>query len=360
MTLLRRASLVWLLGVLGCGSPPPAAYVQETEQAQAARRKGEHAAAAQHYERAAALAEKPRDAEEARYRAADSYVRAGDTQRAESLYGALATQGPDAERRARADFALADLLLETGRVEAGHARLVEAIHRSPSSGLARRALSQHLDYLRERGGPDAVLAFLAAETPKLSTSELGETLSYRRARELDEAGKTREARDAYLDCATLFPYPKGAYWDDALLRAAEKELALGDAPRAIQHLERMLAEQESAIITGSYERGRYAEAQLKLGEIYRDVLKDNARARRELRKVWDKHPKSRLVDDALFQESLLARAAGDQAGTCAPLSIIVKQLPGSRYAACAHLLCEGLAATPNACHDYIKRAAGLP
>jgi TolA-binding protein len=214
--------------------------------------------------------------------------------------------------------------------------------------------------LRERGGPDAVLAFLAAEAPKLAATELGETLAYRRAREFDEGGKTGEARDAYLDCAKRFPYPKGAYWDDALLRAAEKELALGDAQRAIQHLERMLAEQESAIITGSYERGRYAEAQLKIGEIYRDVLKDNAGARRELRKVWDKHPKSRLVDDALFEESLLARAAGDEAGTCAPLSIIVKQLPDSRYAACAHLLCAKLTATSNACHDYIKRAAGLP
>ena len=196
--------------------------------------------------------------------------------------------------------------------------------------------------------------------PKLETSELGETLAYRRARELDEAGKTAEARDAYLQCATEFPYPTGAYWDDALFRAAEKELALGAASQATRHLERLLAEQEGAIITGSYERGRYAEAQLKLGEIYRDVLKDNARARVELRKVWDRHPKSKLVDDALFQESLLARAARDEAGTCAPLSIIVKRLPESRYAACAHLLCDKLAATPHACHDYIKRAAGLP
>ena len=360
MKLLARPSWLALWAALGCGSPPPAAYVQETEQAQAARQKGEHAAAAQHYERAAALAEKPRDAEEARYRAADSYLRAGDTARAESLYGSLASQGPDAERRARADFALAELLLETGRVEAGQARLLDAIHRNPNSGLARRALARHLDYVREHGGADAVLAFLSAEAPKLGATELGETLAYRRARELDEAGKIREARDGYLECARRFPYPKGAYWDDALFRAAEKELALGDAPRAIQHLERMLAEQEGAIITGSYERGRYAQAQLKIGEIYRDVLHDDTRARRELRKVWQKHPKSTLVDDALFQEALLARSAGDAAGTCAPLSIIVGQLPDSRYAACAHLLCATLTATPNACHDYIKRAAGLP
>jgi TolA-binding protein len=353
-------ALFALLSGLACGSPPPPAYVKESEQAQASRSKGEHVAAARHYERAAQLARKPRDAEEARYRAAESYARAGDTAHAEALYTTLAAQGPDAERRARADFALADLLIETGRVVEGQARLAAAIRRQPNSGLARSALSQHLDYLRERGGSAQVLAYLDGESRALANSELGETLAYRRARELDESGKTAEARDAYLACATAFTYPGGAYWDDALFRAAEKELALGAARPALQHLERMLAEQESAVITGSYERGRYAEAQLKVAEIYRDQLGDPLRARRELRKVWEKHGKSRLVDDALFQEALLARRAGDEPGTCAPLIIIVRQLPDSRYAPCAHLLCSTLAAASGECHDYIKRAAGLP
>jgi len=349
-----------LLSALGCGSPPPAAYVQETEQAQAARVRGEHAAAAEHYERAAALAREPRDAEEARYRAADSYARAGDTTRAVALYTILAAQGPDAERRTRADFALADLQRKSGHESEGQARLAAAIRRSPNSGLARMALSQHLDYLRQQGGAQQVLAYLTTESRALSGSELAETLAYSRARELDDAGKTAEARDAYLACATRYPYPQGAYWDDSLLRAAEKELVLGAPQQAILHLERMLVEQETALFTGSYERGRYAEAQFKIAEIYRDQLQDPARARRELRRVWEKHAKSRLVDDALFQEALLAHQANDAAGTCAPLSIIVQQLPDSRYAACAHLLCSTLRATPGECHDYIKRAAGLP
>lgn len=360
---MRARAVSVLCGLLlaaSCGSPPPAAYVQENEQAQAAKVKGEHAAAAEHYERAAALASKPRDAEEARYRAADSYARAGDTARAEALYQKLAAQGPDAERRTRADFALADLLCKTGREPDGQRRLALAIRRNPDSGLAREALTKHLSYLRQQGGSDLALAYLTTESAQLSTSELGESLAYQRARELDSAGRTAEARDAYLACAAQFPYPSGAYWDDALFRAAEKELALAAPDKAIADLTRMLAEQENASITGSYLRGRYAEAQLKIAEVYRDVLHDPARARRELRKVWDNHPASRLVDDALFQEALLARDAGDDAGTCAPLSIIVSKLPDSRYAACAHLLCASLAATPKDCHDYIKRAAGLP
>ncbi len=356
----RSRGLPWLLLALACGSPPRPAYVQETERAQAARVKGQHAAAAEHYERAAELAEKPRDAEEAHYRAADSYERAGDITRAESLYTQLAAQGPDAQRRARADFALASLLRKSGREAEGQARLVAAIARNPNSGLARLALSQHLDYLRERGGAEQVLAYLSAVSGTLGESELAEAIAYERARELDRSGRGAEARDAYLTCAARFPYPKGAYWDDALFRAAEKELALGEPQRALRHLERMLAEQEGAVIAGSYERGRYAEAQLKIAEVYRDVLGDKARARRELRKLWTNHRTSRLVDDALFQEALLARRAGDDAGACAPLAIIVKQLPDSRYTACAHLLCTKLAATSNGCRDYIKRAAGIP
>ncbi len=358
-----RASAAYallLLLVANCGSPPPAAFVKETDQAQAARVRGQHAAAAEHYERAAALASKPRDAEEARYRAADSYAHAGDNARAEALFLNLAAQGPDAERRARADFALAELLCSTGREPEGQARLAAAIRRSPDSGLAREAVTEHLDYLRKQGGSESVLTYLTTESSALDATELGETLAYRRARELDLSGRIAEARDAYLACAERFPYPSGAFWDDALFRAAEKELALGAPQKAIAHLERMLAEQENATITGSYQRGRYAEAQLQIAAVYRDVLHDPVRARRELRKVWDHHPTSRLVDDALFQEALLAHSAGDAAGTCTPLSIIVHKLPDSRYAACAHLLCASLSATRNACHDYIKRAAGLP
>jgi TolA-binding protein len=354
-----RAGLALLLLASSCGSPPPAAYSRETDAAQIARQQGQHLTAARHYERAAALAEQPRDAEEARYRAADSYERAGDVAHAEQIYRSLAAQGPSAQRRSRADFALAELLQRSGREEAGQQQLARAIRNSPNSGLARDGLTRHLSYLRQRGGSEQVLRYLARESAALGGTELGETLVYRRARELDDAGRTAEARDAYLACAAAFPYPTGAYWDDALWRAAQQELSLGAPERAISHLSRMLAEQESASIVGSYERARYAEAQLQIGRIYRDSLHEPERARLELRKVWQLHPNSSLADDALFEEALLAQSTGDQTGACSALSIVVTQLPTSRYAACAHLLCSRLARTSSECHDYIKRAAGL-
>jgi TolA-binding protein len=93
---------------------------------------------------------------------------------------------------------------------------------------------------------------------------------------------------------------------------------------------------------GSYERARYAEARFRLAELYRDALGDPARARREFRRVFDDHPTSLLGDDALFQEALMARSAGDVSGTCAPLRILKAKLPASRFAACASELCPRL------------------
>jgi TolA-binding protein len=354
------AAVCVLLLACACGSPPTAAYARESKLAESARDRGDHLAAARHYEQAARRAGKPRDADEALYRAADSYARGGDAARAEALYSSLA-KSPDSQRRARADFALAELWQEQGRAEQARAQRVDAMHRHPNSGLAARALTKHLAELREQGGGERVLAFLTAEQESaVGASELAETIAYRRARELGELGRHAEARDAYLKCAELFPYPGGAYWDDALYRAAETELVLAEPERALAHLARLLREQEGASITGSYQRGRYAEAQLKIAEIYRDVLRDQLRARRELRKVWERHPTSRLVDDALFQEALLAHRSGEPAAACAPLAILVSKLPESRYVPCAHLLCGSMPeARGRTCRDYIKREGGL-
>lgn len=357
--MMRARTLLWCALVIGCGSPPPAAYVSENERAEAAQSQGDPLGAARHYERAAELASQPRDESEARFRAAEAYARAGDWARAEALYRALARAQTGADRAERADFALGALLSKAGRDAEAQAQLEHAIRLHPSSGLAPAALSARLDYIQRESGSDGVLAYLRERSAQLSRSELAETLAYRLARALDAADKTQAARDAYLSCATRFPYPRGAYWDDALFRAAQAELRLGEPERAIADLRRMLAEQERAAIVGSYERGRYAEAQLTLGAIYRDVLHDPDAARRELRRVWERHPQSRLVDDALFQEALVARSQGDAAGACSPLRILTERVPGSRYAACAPLLCPSLPGDPRACHDYIKRDANL-
>ncbi len=360
---MKRRLLLALLALsaaLGCGSPAPPGYGREQGLAKRARDAGSHRQAALSYERAARLAGSPRDAEEARYLAAASYARAGAIAEATALYRKLAAGGESTKHGAGSTFALARLELSAGDEAIGQKQLASAIHRYPGSALARRALTDHVAYLRETAGFASVLAYLDGERDKLGSSELGETLDYVRARELDRAGQTASARDAYLACARRFPYPLGAYWDDALYRAAETELRLGTPQQALAHLRRLLAEQEAASIVGSYERPRYAAGQFKIAEIYRDVLQDNPRARREFRRVWEQHPQSSLVDDALFEEALLARSEGDTSAPCAPLRILLQERANSRYAACAHLLCSGVTELAGReCHGYLKRRAGL-
>src|SRR5262249_22100862 len=149
---------------------------------------------------------------------------------------------------------------------------------------------------------------LAAELEK---SELDETLRYERGRLLERQGSLLEARDAYLDGAARHPYPQGVLWDDALVPAASCEERLGRPLAAIALLERMLAERESSWKIASYDRAHYAEARFHVAEIFRDRLHDPERARSEFRRVYSEHTTSRLRDDALWQEALLARESSD-------------------------------------------------
>jgi hypothetical protein len=172
---------------------------------------------------------------------------------------------------------------------------------------------------------------------------------------LDALGESTRAREAYLRVADRFPYPHGAYWDDALFHASECELRLGNAAGAIALLERMLAAREASHLSGSYERPRFADAAYRVAELYRDREHDSAAARRAFRGVFVDYPFSTLRDDALWQEALLARAASEGAA-CAPLGLLVAQLPDSRYAPCAHEICRTLAPIAGrACAPYIER-----
>lgn len=295
--------------------------------------------AARAYVAAARLAETARDRDEALYRAADAYRRARRYDDATRLLDALA--GKPGERRARASFDRARVERERGGPSAERLSLA-ALRAHPDSGLAPHALREHLRSVELRAGLEGALAEATRLLPAFATTELDETLRYERARLLERRGDCASARRAYLESAERHPYPRGALWDDALYAAAKCAERLGDPRDAVATLERLLAEREEARGLGSYERARYAEARFHLGELHRDALADPARARREFRRVFDDHPTSRLRDDALFQEALVAHTQRDRAGTCAALGLLVQELPASRFASCAAELCPEL------------------
>ena len=121
---------------------------------------------------------------------------------------------------------------------------------------------------------------------------------------------------------------------------------------------RSVEEVESAHLQGSYTRTRYAEAQFRIAEIYRDDLHQPGEAMKQFRRVFDEHPTSLLRDDALWQEALIGSTTHQANRSCDALSQLVAQLPDSRYAACASLLCAELAerAPVRTCRPYIRRS----
>lgn len=348
---MKKAYLVAAV-LFGCAPNLPPAYVHDRDAAESAYASGHFSEAAQAWLEAAKTADTARDRSDARYRAATSYERAGDLGHARELYTLLASGNSD--RAARSAFTLADLLVQGGDEAGGYAALEAAIRKYPGSGVANLAYRRYFAFLAAQGGDQAVLDYITRVLPELGSSELGEQLRYERARRLDARGSNAEARDAYVDLAERYPYPHGAYWDDALLRGAECDVRLGQPQRAVSLLEQMLAAREASHLSGSYERPHFADAAYRLGELYRDALHDPAAARRAFHSVFVNYPTSTLRDDALWQEALVLRTTAPNEA-CAPLALLVQQLPDSRFAPCAHEVCAAVRAIPDRqCRDYIE------
>jgi tetratricopeptide (TPR) repeat protein len=341
-----------LVFATSCARRLPADYARSRAAAERAYSAGRYEEAAARWLTAAEEARSPRDAEEARYRAATSWERAGKKLEAAKLYDELARE-PDAERSARAAFERAQLRIDAGDREIGTAAIDDAIRRYPESGIARRALERRLLDLYQEQGATKALTYLDQMAPTLAETSLAESVLYQRARYQEMAGDTRSARDSYLAVAHAFPYPYGAYWDDSLYHAAQLEVALGHPRPAIAHLESMLSKRESTPAHGSLERPRFGPARLLMAEIYRDELRDPVAARRTFLVLADEHPTSPLRDDALWEAALLAQQANDLEAACKYLTRLADEMPDSRYVACVSAICPRLPASDRDCRSYI-------
>ena len=349
--ILVAITVLLLLGLPACAHRPPVEYARSRATAERAYAAGRYEEAAVSWLEAAEQASSPRDAADARYRAAASWERAGKPDAADDLYRQLAS-GPETERSARAAFERANLRLAAGDREAGNALVDDALRRYPSAGVARRALERRLMELNREQGTDSALAYLAKMEPSLADTELAESVAYERARYQNLAGSKRAARDSYLDVARRFPYPFGAYWDDALYHAAELDIELGEPRLAVAHLKRMLSQREPAPKYGTLERPRFGPARFLMAEVYRDQLRNPRAARETFLTLVREHPTSPLRDDALWEAALLARAAGNPNSTCSDLARLVEEMPDSRYVPCTHRICSQLPATGR-CPSYI-------
>ncbi|MGC4092106.1 MAG: tetratricopeptide repeat protein [Polyangiaceae bacterium] len=350
--MFRRSLFAVLCFACGCARSLPARFTAARDAAEAAYAQGDYRGAARHWHDATAQAPSPRERNEASYREAASLERAGDEPGADAIYAQL--ERGSGERAERAAYARAEMAERRTAKTDALVDLRGAIVRFPNSGLARTAAARYLAREEARSGPTEALLATERLLADVRGSELEETLGYFRAKRLEQLERSDAARSAYLELATRFPYPFGAFWDEALLAAARLDLAAGRPREALQSLERLLRERESSHLNGSYERVGYAEARFLRARILRDELGDARAARSEFRRVWNDHPTSRLRDDALFEEALTALASGDASAACAPAKLLTANEHESRFAGCASELCPGLKQAAADCRPYIR------
>jgi tetratricopeptide (TPR) repeat protein len=343
---------------LACAPSHGAAYDAAYAAALRAEGAGRLGEAAEAYDRAAAAAKRPRDRDLAQWSAADVLSRAGRMAEVVTRLDSMASDG-SSEHQAEAAYRVALLRIEHGDADRGWRGLEDVVRRFPKHGVGHVAVRKLVEHADEQG-PQAARAELDALARDLDRTELAQLVAFLSARHIEAQGDDVAARDAYLHIADRWPYPAGAFFDDVLWYASLLDEKLGRPRPAVEDLERLVAKRETTSIMGSYERARYVPAQLRIGELYRDVLHDHVKAREAFHRLYADFQHSTKRDDGLWREAALWREDGDAKTACERLSTLVHEFPDSRFVPCATAACPGLerpakSGAPRECRDYITR-----
>ncbi len=342
----------------GCAPTRGRDYESAMAEAHRASSAGRFGEASASYARAAKLGKIERDREHAAYLAALELARSGNVASALRGLDAIADASPPGRLSSSAAYRAAALRRTTGSEAEGLQGMGALLQRFPDSPMALPALT-HLVREREakegRTGALALLDTLEKTLPR--DAAIQQRIAYDKARRAED---DRAARDAFVALADRWPYPKGAYWDDALFRASELEEKLGRPREAVALLERLLSEREISGFLGSYERPRFAPAKLRIARLLAEQLGDKEGARRTYHAFYTEFTTSPLRDDALWQEARLFREDGREGDACSTLATLVSAFPDSRYVPCATEGCPGLARpakslAPRGCRPYLKR-----
>ena len=358
MKALRALGCLALAGALACGGNRGAfdLALASGERAQTA---GRYDKAIARYDEAAKAAKSPRDRAHAEYLAAMIRLEHGRAAEGAAELERIAKATPPGEHSAEAAFHLARVHTEQN-VPEGWAEMEAVAATFPDNGVGRVALMKVLAH-DDEAGPAATLEHVARmQKGPLGKGDLAQTLAYAAAVRTERLGKLEDARAQYLAVAERWPYPFGRLFDDALWRASELDEKLGHADRAIDDLERMLAVRESAHLMGTYERPRFQPALMRIATLWRDALKDRARAKAAYRRAWNElGAASPLRDDAAWAEAELDFADGDADAACSRLRALVSDVPDSRYVPCAVDRCKverpAKSKAPKECRGYIER-----
>jgi len=264
--------------------------------------------------------------------------RAGRTRQALDAYLAVPARAEGApEPAAIATYRAGGLLLRAGEVRPAWTALWRVVTDWPDEPTAGDALRALLVDGRGRD-PRALAEELGKLLTALAGSAVGDNLVWTLA-DLNEheLANPQAARALYDQIPT--DYPDSGLRDDARWHAARISRALGDPAGAAARLRALLKTREVALGAGSYFSVWLDDAQLELGRVLRDELRDFEGAEAAFRRLPRDYPASILQDDALYELAVTQDRAGAHARACETLAALAKQAPDSKYVARGKELC---------------------
>lgn len=322
--------------LLACSAP---ATLPELVQAEKAADRGDVDGAVRAYHEAQDSCRSLKPPRRARQACADALLgeaevleRAGRKQDAIKTYLAIPPRVPDDDTTAAtATYRAGSLLLDAGRDVDAWTALWRVVTDWPDEPIAGDALEKLLDDGRRRNARALADQMAKLLTP-LAETQVGDNLVWALADLSEHELDNREAARALYDRIPL-DYPKSGMRDDARWHAARLSKELGDARGAVERLRALLATREVAFGPGSYFSIWLDDAQLELGVVLRDDLKDYAGAMAAFRRLPEDYPASILRDDALYELAITQLRAGDKPAACATRAKLAQEAPESKYLA---------------------------
>jgi tetratricopeptide (TPR) repeat protein len=323
-----------LVLVVGCSAPQT---LDELKTAERRADAGDTDGAIAAYQQAQARCGRIKPPRRAKAACADAFLgeaevieHAGQAPRAIQTYLAIPGKLPDDPTSgAIAVYRAGELLLRANDVTAAWTALWRVITEYPDEAPAGDALRT---LLADGRGRDA--RALADQIQKLVTAlaetEVADNLIWSLADLYEHELASPTGARALYDRIYL-EYPKSGMRDDSRWHAARISRALGDPRGAAERLRGLLKTREVAIGAGSYFSIWLDDAQLELGKVLRDELKDYPGAAAAFRKLPRDYPASILKDDALYELAMTLEQSGDHAGACKTLDALAKQSPDSKY-----------------------------
>ena len=235
----------------------------------------------------------------------------------------------DPTAAARATYRAGRIHLRLGNDVRAYELLWKTVTDYPDEQFAADALKKVVRDGRDRNAKQLYEVLLAL-VEALSDTLIADNLHYHLADLAEHDFHDPAAAIDHFD-AIWQRYPDSGLRDDAWWHSARLLRDAGDPRGALERLEALLATREVAVGVGSYFSVWLDDAQLRVGVILRDDLREYRAAAAAFRRLAKHYPASLLLDDALYELAVTWDRAENATEACKALRKLHEDWPDSRY-----------------------------